>query len=67
MLVALACLVAVCVCVCVCVCVYLVYEEEQRLSEATVLLGQEAIPPLLLLKDLLLTLPQVQHVLTVLL
>lgn len=47
--------------------VYLVYEEEQWLSEATVFLCQEAIPPLLLLLDLLLALPQVHHVLTVLL
>lgn len=49
------------------VCVHLVYKEEQWLSEATVFLSQEAIPPLLLLLDLLLALPQVQHVLTILL
>lgn len=54
-------------CVCVRVCVYLVNEEEQRLSEATVFLCQVAIPPFLLFQDLPLALPQVQHVLTVLL
>lgn len=51
----------------VCVCVYLVNEEKQRLSETTVFLCQVAIPPFLLFQDLPLALPQVQHVLTVLL
>ena len=50
-----------------CVCVYLVDEVQQGLGQATVFLSQEAVPPLLLLQDLLLTLPQVLHVLTVLL
>lgn len=46
---------------------HLVDEEEQRLGESTVLLCQEAVPPLLLLQDPLLALPQVQKVVTVLL
>lgn len=56
-----------CIYIRTCVCVYLVNEEEQRLSEATVFLCQVAIPPFLLFQDLPLALPQVQHVLTVLL
>lgn len=52
---------------CVCECVYLVNEEKQRLSETTVFLCQVAIPPFLLFQDLPLALPQVQHILTVLL
>lgn len=50
-----------------CACVYLVNEEKQRLSETTVFLCQVAIPPFLLFQDLPLALPQVRHILTVLL
>lgn len=54
-------------CVHECVCVYLGNEEEQRLSETTVFLCQVAIASFLLFQDLPLALPQVQHVLTLLL